>query len=450
MDEDRDIENHGQDRLGPPSMYSTGDRSGPAVCSGAPHAWIDATRPASGRRLWGMNLVERQVRELARLGVSQIAIWTSAQTEERVRRLRSDLHSLYEVELSFCTATNPQQMYEVLREVEEGLLLLEGDVVYDERVLDYLLRSGEGTAVSGERGVTVLYLEVDQARRLGEAVKGLGIADVLLAELGLRICRPADLEHYIPSLRLTMTPFMLRVPAEGEIRLIDHLMYQRTFKGVIDGVARYGYYHLVRWITRQLSETALTPNLFTVLSILSIWGAIPCFASGHFGWGVLVAWLGVILDSVDGKLARLRLHLSDVMGEIEHIAAMPGLGLWYMSMGWYLTGGELASAQGIALATWVLIAAFLLDKIASGGFKALYGKELFDYQRLDAAFHLIAARRNISLSMLTLGTLTGHLEAAFVATAGWTVATLVFHLLRFIWIFAARNRERVREEGAGF
>ena len=219
MDEDRDIENHGQDRLGPPSMYSTGDRSGPAVCSGAPHAWIDATRPASGRRLWGMNLVERQVRELARLGVSQIAIWTSAQTEERVRRLRSDLHSLYEVELSFCTATNPQQMYEMLREVEEGLLLLEGDAVYDERVLDYLLRSGEGTAVSGERGVTVLYLEVDQARRLGEAVKGLGIADALLADLDLQICRPADLEHYIPSLRLTMTPFMLRVPAEGEIRL---------------------------------------------------------------------------------------------------------------------------------------------------------------------------------------------------------------------------------------
>jgi len=325
--------------------------------------------------------------------------------------------------------------------------------VYDDRVFAYLLQRGPGTAVCGEEGVKALYLKADQARCLGAApeltAERSGASASFLEEMGLQVCRPVDLEPYVPSLRLTMVPHMLRVPAEGDIRAIDHLLYRRTFKGVIDAVARYGYYHLVRWITRRLSETAVTPNLLTLLSILSIWGAIPCFATGRFALGALVAWVGVVLDSVDGKLARLRLHLSQAMGAVEHVAAMPGLGLWYLVSGWHLAEGALFSGRLMALTTWVLVAAFLVDKIVSGSFKALYGKELFDYRRVDAAFHLIAARRNISLLILTVGAAAGHLEPAFVAIAGWTVATLGFHALRFAWIAVTRAREKLSAGEAG-
>jgi hypothetical protein len=136
------------------------------------------------------------------------------------------------------------------------------------------------------------------------------------------------------------------------------------------------------------------------------------------------------------------------MGAIEHVSAMPGLGLWYVAVGWYLSDGQLLQATSVVLATWILLAAFLLDKVVSGSFKALFGAEIFDYRRIDALFHLVAGRRNMSLLMLTVGWVTGRVEESFFAVAGWTVATLVFHGLRLLWV-AAWRQQPLRGPGAG-
>jgi phosphatidylglycerophosphate synthase len=280
----------------------------------------------------------------------------------------------------------------------------------------------------------VAYLGPAQARALAghwESEKDLGAA---LAAAGLELRSPAELDPYVPSLRLTMPPYLLRARAKNELRSLDHLLYHRTFKGVIDTIARHGYYHLVRWITRQLSRTTLSPNLFTALSILAIWAAVPCIALGQLGAGVLLAWVGVILDSVDGKLARLTLHLSEAMGVLEHLSATPGLGLWYLALGWHCSGGDLWGGTPLALATWALVGAFVLDKLVSTAFKQRHRRELFDYRPLDAAFHLIAARRNVSLLQLSVGVLLDQPHIALVSMAAWMVCTLLFHTGRWLWV----------------
>ena len=184
----------------------------------------------------------------------------------------------------------------------------------------------------------------------------------------------------------------------------------------------------------RLASGTSAPNAYTVLSVLCVWGASPLIAWGHVGAGIATAWCGVILDSVDGKLARLRLHLSDAMGDFEHVAAMPGLGLWFLATGWYLSGGQLFAGEAIALGTWSLMALFLADKICSGLFAKWVGRELFDYRPVDAFFHLIAARRNVALLLLTVGALCDELEASFYALVAWMAATFVFHLVRFVWV----------------
>jgi hypothetical protein len=88
-----------------------------------------------------------------------------------------------------------------------------------------------------------------------------------------------------------------------------------------------------------------------------------------------------------------------------------------------------------------MLGTFLLDKVASGGFRALYGRELFDYRPVDAAFHLVASRRNISLVILSVGVVVGQVGPAFALMAGWMAVTLAFHLSRFGWVAAARCAE---------
>ena len=395
-----------------------------------------------------MNLVERQVRQLSLLGVSRVRVWLSPQSEDRVRQLRTDLGRLYQVDLVFSTISEPGQIYEEIAAAGEPAVLLDGDVVYDERILAHLMDRGPGHAVVRHSGAAALWLKAAQAGSLGRMLAAAAQPDPvpvghLLAQdpdhLGLHVCHPEELDPYVPSLRLTMAPYMVRLDSPGQIRPVDHLMYHRSFKGVIDAVARYGYYHLVRWVTRTLSRTTLPPNLFTLLSVLGIWGAIPCFALGYVGAGVVVAWAAVLLDSVDGKLARLTLHLSEAMGRFEHIAAMPGLGLWYAALGWHYSGGEIFSTHPGALATWVLLGSFLVDKMISGLFRKAFGKEIFDYRPVDAAFHLAACRRNTGLLILTLGVLAGREAEAFALLTGWMVFTLIFHAFRFAWVAATRR-----------
>ncbi len=405
--------------------------------------WIDATQPAAGWRLWGMNLVERQVRQAALRGFSQARVWVSPASRESVQRLRPDFARLYPLRLEFSLAERPGQPGSDLEQADCPVVLLAGDTVWDERLLAHLLERGPGTAVV-EGAEAVAFLRPEQACSVGRVRSGcLGATlTARAAALGVQLCRPADLDPYVPSLRLQMPPYLVRVKDTGQLRSLDRLLYHRTFKGVIDAVARYGYYHLVRWITRHLSRTALPPDLFTLLSLAGIWGAIPLLALGHLGAGAVVAWLGVILDSVDGKLARLTLHLNEGMGRLEHLAAMPGLGLWYAALGWHCTAGALLDWGPMALATWGLLAAFVADKAVSGAFKARHGRELFDYRPMDAAFHLVASRRNISLLLLSGGALLDQARLALALMAGWMGFTLLFHGGRWLWVEIEKKTRR--------
>ena len=397
-----------------------------------PQVWIDATEVSAGRQLWGMTLVERQVREMALRGCVYFRLFTTHQTTDLVTVVRPDFHQLYQVEIETVEVVAGCEIFSRFDRADGGLIFLSGDAVYDGRVLDYLVERGSGHAVrQGARGT--LFLSQSEAGQLAEQATNWNEA-LTWATDHLASCSTSDLNPYVASLRLHMPAYIYHLRAEENVRTVDHLMYRRTFKGAIDGIARYGYYHLVRWITRRLSSGTTAPNLYTVLSVLCVWGASPLIAWGYAGAGLALAWCGVILDSVDGKLARLRLHLSDAMGDFEHVAAMPGLGLWFLATGWNLSGGDLLAGELVVLATWLLTVLFLADKICSGLFKKWVGRELFDYRPVDVLFHLVAARRNVALLLLTVGALCGQLEVSFYALMAWMGATFCFHLVRFFWV----------------
>ena len=389
-----------------------------------------------------MSLVERQLRQLALRGAESARV---AVAGNGAPRIRADFASRYDLDIRFHRVSGVAGLGPSLEGVESPLLLLEGDGVYDDRVLDHLMGAGPGNSVSGG-GLCAAWADSRLAPELARAlpdeggVPGTALWKAVSEQT--RVTDAARLDSYVPELRLTMAPVMVRLERPAQLREVERLMYRRTFKGVTDIVASRGYYHPVRWITRRLAPTAVSPNSVTVLSIAATWLAVPCFALGMPGAGIALGWAGVIADSVDGKLARLTLNLSDRMGVVEHVSAAPALGLSLAAFGGWVSDWKLLAASVPAVATWVLLACFALDKGVSGGFRRLTGREIFDYSRGDALFHPFAARRNVLLLMMTVGVAAHAAPAALTAMSGWMAATFLFHALRAIQVAVARIGKR--------
>ena len=397
-----------------------------------PSVWIDATNFSAGMRLWGMTIVERQIREFSLLGIASFRVYVSTGDPGRAGKLRPDFRGLYSVKIDWVCVSDVHDFWTAVGDANESLVLVAGDTIYDERILSHILNEGPDIMIhSANRSIC----HVNASNCISFSKLAINSWELLKDNVPFLIpLQPEDLDKYIPSLRLKMPAFIICVSEGDSVKAIENHMFHRTFKGVIDVVARYGYYHLVRWLTRWLIEKNITPNTYTVFSVLCVWGASPLLAMGWIGPGLILAWFGVILDSVDGKLARLRLHLSDSMGEFEHIAAAPGLALWFGSVGWYLNDGNLLQWSSDTLITYSMILIFVLDKICSGLFKNYVGRELFDYERIDAVFHLFAARRNIALLTFSIGAICSCLAISFELFLGWMAITFGVHVFRAGWV----------------
>ena len=134
-----------------------------------PQVWIDATEVSAGRQLWGMTLVERQVREMALRGCAYFRLFTTTQTTELVAAVRPDLHRLYRVKIEMVEVVAGWEIFSRLDRADGGLIFLSGDAVYDDRVLDYLVEKGSGHAVSMAVSMAALPRGMRRTRAAGHA-----------------------------------------------------------------------------------------------------------------------------------------------------------------------------------------------------------------------------------------------------------------------------------------
>lgn len=287
-------------------------------------------------------------------------------------------------------------------DAREPLLVLDAATVYDRRVLDHLLRARANLRLSDGSAEVV------------------GAGDAPPETLAL-----ADLAAYVPKIRQYQTPYALPVRDRLDLGHAERATFAAAYKGVTDVVTRYLYPRLVFAIVRALAPTRVTPNQVTALSMVLSFGAIPVFFLGHVGWGLAMGLVMSVLDSVDGKLARLTLRESKAGNFMDHGSDFVYLLLWLVAVGLRFAGVE---------TTVVLTLAWLGDRGVLGLFEILRGRELSDYRPVDAAFRLVHLRRNVFLLILATGVVAGSVRGAVLATTAWVIAGLLFHVARFAWI----------------
>ena len=143
-----------------------------------------------------------------------------------------------------------------------------------------------------------------------------------------------------------------------------------------------------------------------------------------------------VLDSVDGKLARLTFRSSRLGDWLDHGLDIVHPPLWYAAWAWGLSQADPESAVFQA-AVW-MTGVYILDRIVAGVFSWRHGRSIHGYTRLDETMRTFISRRNINLPLFMVGLLVGLPAAVFYLIVAWQLASFVFHTDRLVRFWNAR------------
>ena len=147
------------------------------------------------------------------------------------------------------------------------------------------------------------------------------------------------------------------------------------------------------------------------------------------------------MDGVDGKLSRVKLASSNI-GRMEHAFDFLFEHSWYIALAIYLSKAYGISA--ILLCVFILLfdGFFYYCEIAFG--KAIKGRPLADYGRIEQLFRKFDGRKNSYILFILIGIVFNVPFYSLVAIAVWSFISAVFYCSRTIKHIYALDKRKVR------
>ena len=242
------------------------------------------------------------------------------------------------------------------------------------------------------------------------------------------------------ALRKREQPFVERlVPAS--VPAIERASYVGAYKGVTDLLTKYLWPEWALAITRVCARAGITPNQVTALgSVLCIVATIA-FWHGWFWTGLATGLVFMVLDTVDGKLARCTITASKLGNAWDH-----GVDLVHPPFWWWAWAAGCAPYVRPLDDTmfWAVIGTMLFGYVAQrlieGAFIVRFGMHIHVWERFDSQFRLVTARRNPNMVILFACLLITRPDWGIIGVAAWTAISLVVHLVRLFLAMAAKAR----------
>ncbi len=248
---------------------------------------------------------------------------------------------------------------------------------------------------------------------------------------------------YNRQLRKLDSPFVQRLTPETR-REIERKTYFGAYKGVTDILTKYLWPEWALVLTRIAARLGLTPNMVTGIGAILCIIATLCFFKGHYWTGLGLGLIFMILDTVDGKLARCTITSSWWGNIFDH-----GIDLIHPPIWWYAWGVGLGTA-GLALSSkpfWTIMAtvlvSYVVQRLIEGIFIKAFGMHIHVWRKFDSDFRLITARRNPNMVILFVSLIFGRPDIGLIALAVWTVLSLCVHVAQLLQAFLARSRGEV-------
>lgn len=396
------------------------------------HIWIDAEPVADAPRLFGFTTLERILRSIAKAGDPSVKVAISgvADTETDARYTVLD-----------DTGTVGERLSAYLDKVDGPVLALDGGAVIDARLLPLLMQETDPACFLGHpASKDTAVLRLTQGTPPPTNTTSLHAAAEHLRAAGtIREITPDELPDFVGNLRRNV-PFLLERVADDQHRAeLEKRLFHLNYKGSTDFMTKWVYPPIVWQLTRLCIRWRITPNMVTVFSILLTILAVPLFAYGYWFAGFVAAYSMTILDSVDGKLARLTLTDSPIGNILDHGLDIvhPPFWYWAWAAGLVAAGSE---APLYAAALWLTLF-YIADRLALMVAKARFKRGLHAVTPLDGTVRTWIARRNVNLVVFTLGVALGFGSAAFLFITAWQGLTFVWHAARTAWLYPRARHE---------
>lgn len=250
----------------------------------------------------------------------------------------------------------------------------------------------------------------------------------------------ADIENH--ALRKRERPFMERL-TPASVPALERASYVGSYKGVTDILTKYLWPEWAFHLTRLAARWRISPNQITAIGAVFCVLATVAFWFGFYWIGLACGLLMMVLDTVDGKLARCTITSSWWGNIFDH-----GIDLIHPPFWWYAWGAGLDN-WGLPMSEallWGCMAAivggYVVQRVIEGAFIGMFGIHIHVWRRFDSQFRLITARRNPNMPILLAFLIIGRPDWGLEAVAIWTIVSLLVHLVQLLQAFILRAMGR--------
>jgi phosphatidylglycerophosphate synthase len=249
----------------------------------------------------------------------------------------------------------------------------------------------------------------------------------------------ANPQIYNHSLRKLETPFLSELTRDT-VAMIERQSYFGAYKGVTDILTKYLWPEFALVLTRIAARLGMTPNMVTAIGAVGCIAAIALFAMGWFWSGVAAGFVFMVLDTVDGKLARCTITSSFWGNVFDHGLDLVHPPFWWVA--WIVGLGAVGLPLSQAQYEFVMIAVlggYAAQRAIEGIFIKAFDQHIHVWRPFDSWFRLITARRNPNMVLLVVSLLFGRPDLGMIAVAWWTIISLVVHGVRTVQAYYVKS-----------
>lgn len=369
------------------------------------------------------------------VGAADVALWHVPGNERLLRLLRSA--GIDRRDIARVVDHTELSAWTVLSEPDRPVLIVNARYLFEPRTLTPLADGREPLVLvedSDPGRIAAARVAVGDAGPVARAMlddRPVASLDAPLRDAALRAGQLGDLDA---GLRRAGAPLLERL-SDDRVDEFEAVLYGNAYKGVTDAITKWLWPRPAASLVRACARLGLTPNAVTSTSLLLVIFAGWMFYQGAWAPGLLAAWVMTLLDTVDGKLARVTVQSSRIGDVFDHGIDLVHPPFWYLAwaLGLGLGHGGAGILHGLAPGELALLifVPYVGGRLIELGYSLhCGGGSLFTFKPFDSWFRLIAARRNPNLVILSASVAVGRPDVGLLGVIVWSIFSTLVEAVR--------------------